>query len=273
MTQRFLFSIWIFLNVFSALKAQNATPLCLGETLTYSSTVLQEQRIIHVWHPPIKPDNDTTHYQVLWVLDGSMHEDFIHTVGVVQFFNLMFQMPPTLVVGISNVDRKRDFTFPTQIKELREATPTSGGSARFMDFLEQELLPDIKARYRTNGVHMLSGQSLGGLLAAQILLRRPTMFSHYFITSPSMWWDDSSLQTEAPALALQLPNQPLYAHIAVGQEGRIMKKGAKKLYKALKNAHKPQLITHFTFLPKENHATILHQSLYSMLLQMYPYQP
>ncbi|MDD3005857.1 MAG: alpha/beta hydrolase, partial [Flavobacterium sp.] len=66
------------------------------------------------------------------VLDGSAHEDFLHVVGLVQFFNLQMKMPKTIVVGIENVDRKRDFTFPTELKELKENYPTTGHSENFI---------------------------------------------------------------------------------------------------------------------------------------------
>lgn len=39
-------------------------------------------------------------------------------------------MPKSIVVGIANVDRKRDFTFPTTIKKDKEDFPTTGGSEK-----------------------------------------------------------------------------------------------------------------------------------------------
>ncbi len=52
-------------------------------------------------------------------------------------------LPPSIVVGISNVDRKRDFTLPTTIQKDKEDFPTTGESAKFISFIEKELQPYI----------------------------------------------------------------------------------------------------------------------------------
>jgi|GEM_PF-3403352 len=51
--------------------------------------------------------------------------------------------------------------------------------------------------------------------------------------------------------------------IAVGDEHPIMEKDAKTLYKTLKKSGKSNLTIHFEHLTKEDHATILHTSVYN----------
>ena len=70
------------------------------------------------------------------LLDGSKDEDFIHIAGIVQFgsFSWINMLPETIVVGIANVDRKRDFTYPSQNTLDQEEFPTSGKSAHFIQF-------------------------------------------------------------------------------------------------------------------------------------------
>lgn len=53
-------------------------------------------------------------------------------------------MPESIVVGIANVDRKRDFTYPSTIPIDRTEFPTSGGAAEFIAFIAQELQPYIQ---------------------------------------------------------------------------------------------------------------------------------
>jgi hypothetical protein len=37
---------------------------------------------------------------------------------------MQMNMPPSIVVGIANVDRKRDFTFHTDLEEFKKAYST-----------------------------------------------------------------------------------------------------------------------------------------------------
>lgn len=237
------------------------TPLTIGEVVTIKSKILSEDRILNVYLPENYKVKDTLKYQVLYVLDGTMNEDFLHVVGLTQFFNLQYTIPNTIVVGISNIDRKRDFTFPTLDKSLKRDYPTTGGSAKFISFLEKEVQPYIQKNYNVNNTKMLIGQSLGGLLATEILLKRMDLFTHYFIISPSLWWDNESLLKDATAYITGQKDMEVFAYISVGTEGDVMEKEANKLFEVLKRANKKNLKTEFKFLPDENHASILHQSL------------
>jgi hypothetical protein len=72
---------------------------------------LEEDRILNIYLPEGYGE-DSTRYPVIYLLDGSYNEDFLHICGLVQFLTMIEVMPKTIVVGIANVDRKRDFTFP-----------------------------------------------------------------------------------------------------------------------------------------------------------------
>ena len=245
-----------------------STPLTLGEQWTLESEILGESRILNVMLPHgFHPDSA---YPLIYVLDGSLHEDIIHLAGLVQFFRLQFQMPPAILIGIANVDRQRDFTFPSSLPELQEKYPTTGHSEAFIHFLAEEVKPFIRQQYRGNGAEYLIGQSLGGLLATEILLTKPELFTHYFIISPSVWWDNESLLDRAPALLAEQKQQPgRFVYLSVGkQEHPIMKRGARKLRGLLEKHSTPEL--HFLLMKEENHATILHRSIYEGLLLLYP---
>lgn len=269
--KRFFFLMLFFLSVGSS--AQNATikPLTMGEIHTLHSSVLSEDRTLNIALPA--QFDATMKYPVVYVLDGTMNEDFLHIAGLVQFFNLMFSMPDCIVVGIANVDRKRDFTFHTDLADLKEAYPTTGHSEKFMQFLETELVPYINQKFKTDGTRYLIGQSLGGLVATEILLKKPSLFTHYLITSPSLWWDNESLLAKAPSLVKSLPENELYVYLAVGKkEDKIMVREAQKLFELLKSSGKKKLKTNFNLMDDENHATILHRSVYDAFLNLFPYK-
>jgi predicted alpha/beta superfamily hydrolase len=107
-------------------------------------------------------------------------------------------IPESIVVGIGNVDRKRDFTYPSQNKLDQKEFPTSGQSEKFINFLEKELQPFVDSTYRITELKTIIGQSLGGLLTTEILFKKPELFDNYIIVSPSLWWDDEKLLDEQP---------------------------------------------------------------------------
>ena len=256
------FSLVFLLNFLSAQK----TPFVLGQIDTLHSTILGEPRVLNIYLPPgYSPDSAAT-YPVIYLLDGGADEDFIHIAGLVQFssFPWVEHLPPSILVGIANVNRRRDFTYPAatgyQLPDFaaayKDTYKVAGGSAKFMAFIEQELQPYVDQQYKTNGQKMLIGQSLAGLFAVEVLLKKPQLFNGYVIMSPSLWWDNESLLTQSPVAPL--PNTRVY--LAVGKEGKRMVGDAKKLAHLLKPAFSNGQVL-FEYLPKEDHGTILHPAV------------
>lgn len=251
----------LILLSFGFLSAQEKD-FVFGKTASLHSAVLNEQRTINVY----LPDDYTTtkaSYPVLYVLDGSANEDFIHIAGLVQFMVMSELMPKTIVIGIANVDRRRDFTFPTTIAQDKKDFPTTGGSAKFIDFVGQELLPFIKSHYRVNDQSTILGQSLGGLVLCEMILKNPSFFGTYLIVSPSLWWDNESLLTR---LLADPRKSNSTAVVSFGREGKVMDADAHKLVEILTDKG-----MHVTLepMPEENHATILHSSVYRSLRLLY----
>ena len=269
MTKR-ISAILICLFCAFLVHAQTTKPFSIGEIKIIKSKILAESRTLNIYLPD--GYNKKTKYPIIYLLDGSANEDFLHIAGLVQFYNMTFNMPKTIIVGIANVDRKRDFTHTTKNDELKKNYPTTGGSAKFINFIEKELQPYIKANYKTNDSSYLIGQSLGGLIATEILLKKPDLFSNYIIVSASLWWDDESLLKQAPFLLTSQTDQKKWVYISVGSEGKEMEEGAASLVKALQNSGKKNMKIDFVPLPKENHATILHNSIYQALNILYPYK-
>jgi len=237
----------------------------LGETRQIRSAILSENRTLNIYLPDGYAADTAKHYPVIYLLDGSADEDFIHVVGVVQFLTMIQEMPNTIVVGIGNVDRRRDFTFPTTVDSDKHMYPTTGHSTRFISFIEDELQPFIQMNYRTSSSKTLIGQSLGGLLATEILLKKPGLFNNYVIVSPSLWWDAESLLQKAPAMIKALPAKDMNIYITVGAEGKQMETDATTLADILKRSQKTNLKVYCVPLPKENHLTILHHAVYNAL--------
>lgn len=252
--------------------AQNK-PFVLGQIDTLASKELNETRTLNIYLPENYKPGDTTRFPVVYLLDGSADEDFIHITGLYHFnsFAWVNRSPRSIIVGITNVDRKRDFTFPTTIASDSARCTTCGQSEKFIGFLEKELQPYIEKKYRTNKSKTIIGQSLGGLLATEILLKKPTLFNKYIIISPSLWWDNASL--------LNLPldiDKPTQVYIATGKEGfapsetpHVMEVDANLLADKLKQAELKKLKVYFDYLPTENHGTTIHQAVGNALKWLY----
>ena len=278
---KIIFPVMFFSNsVFS--QQQHATetskPFVLGSIVESQSKVLGEKRVLNVYLPEGYDQGDTIKYPVVYLLDGSADEDFIHTVGLFQFntFSWIDRVPKSIVVGIATVDRRRDFTFPSTIESEKKNYPTTGHSDKFISFLENELKPFINSRYKTNLSAMLIGQSLGGLLATEVLLKKPELFNKYLIISPSIWWDNGSLLNQ-PIQKIEQLNQRTDVYVAVGKEGltpseqpRVMEVDANLLVEKLKGSKNNNVEIIFDYLPDEDHATISHQAIFNGLRMLYP---
>lgn len=252
-------------KVHKTIEKTTTQPLSVGTIDAVQSKELAETRILNIYLPDGYSNTSDMKYPVIYLLDGSVNEDFLHIAGLVQFQSMIQAMPNSIVVGIANVDRKRDFTYPTSIRADKVSMPSSGNSDKFIAFVEKELEPYIEKKYKTNGTKTLIGQSLGGLLATEILLKKPALFNNYIIISPSLWWDDESLLNQAPELLKNLPDSPTTVFLAVGTEGKQMEKDAAQLSKTLKKVDPKKLTVYWTPMPEENHLTILHNSVYKAL--------
>ncbi|GAA4309905.1 alpha/beta hydrolase [Nibribacter koreensis] len=258
-----------------ATKPAPGKPFVLGVIEEIPSKQLGEKRTLNIYLPEGYNPKDTTRYPVIYLLDGSADEDFIHVVGLVQFntFPWINQLPKSIVVGIANVDRRRDFTYPTTVAADQNRYKTAGRSDNFLSFLETELQPYIDRQYKTTSSRTIIGQSLAGLLVTEVLFKKPTLFNKYIIISPSIWWDNGSL------LEKPLPDfkQETQVYIGVGKEGltpsdlpRVMEVDANLLVEKLRLAKDDQLSVFFDYLPQEDHATITHQAVFNAFRLLYP---
>lgn len=276
----------LFLVVSTTVSGQNkerevrhTRPFVLGEIDEIQSVELSEKRILNIYLPEGYNKDDTLKYPVVYLLDGSAEEDFIHIVGLYQFnsFPWIHRVEKSIIVGIASVDRKRDFTYETSIQQDKMKYPTAGRSGKFIAFLENELLPFIENNYKTSSSKTIIGQSLGGLLAAEILFTKPALFSKYIIVSPSLWWDNASLLGKPAEKSWAGITQKIEVYVGVGKEGlvpgdnpRVMEVDANLLADKIKSSKSKMIKVFFDYLPQENHATVLHLAVFNALRLLNP---
>jgi uncharacterized protein len=260
-------------------KDEPTKPFVLGVIDELQSVELSEKRILNIYLPEGYNPNDTTKYPVVYLLDGSADEDFIHIAGLYQYNNFSWinRVPKSIIVGIANIDRKRDFTYPTTLPEDQKKYITAGHSNKFINFIEKELQPYIEKKYKTNSSKTIIGQSLAGLVATEILLKKPWMFNKYIIVSPSLWWDNCSLLNIKSEMLLESYGKTTSIYIGCGKEGlapssipHVMEVDANLLFEKIKNSQSKNINVHFDYLPEEDHATVTHQAVFNALRILHP---
>jgi predicted alpha/beta superfamily hydrolase len=155
--------------------------------------------------PPAYAGAEAARYPVLYMPDGGLQEDFPHVAATVDSAIRAGEMRPLIVVGIENTERRRDVTGPTEVEEDRKIAPRVGGSAAFRRFFQDELMPQVRQRYRvTSGVTSgvtgetaILGESLAGLFIVETFFLQPELFDTYIALSPSLWWNGEELVRKA----------------------------------------------------------------------------
>ncbi|WKD50310.1 alpha/beta hydrolase [Microbulbifer spongiae] len=246
------------------------SPLSIGEALRFPSKILGEERTLNIYLPPGYHKDQSKRYPVIYLLDGSMEEGFLHIAGLVQFgsFSWIHMLPESILVGVGNVDRKRDFTYASNALKDQKEFPSSGGSSKFIASLMKEMQPLIQRNYRVSGETTLIGQSLGGLLATEILVKHTNLFDHYIIVSPSLWWDGESLLKRIPANCCAA--KAIY--VGVGKEGAVMERLARELHDKIDPNGQRETV-HFGYFKQLDHGDTLHLAVYDAFGKLFSNKP
>lgn len=169
--------------------------LGLGTQYIISSEVLGEERPIIIALPQGYEESDAN-YPVLYLLDG--RGNIKHAVATAEMLAESGVVPPMIIVAIQSLNRARDLTPSQAGKNSYGSTgtsgiPQSGGAPKFLDFLENELIPYVESNFRTHPYRVLEGHSLGGLFSVFALMGKPDLFDAFIIQSPALWWNKEEM--------------------------------------------------------------------------------
>ena len=269
--------IAVTLGIYSMLEmaaySQGTTPFIIGVKHKIQSSVLNEERTFIV-ELPESYNSGSKKYPLAVILDGEV--SYHSHSGILKHMVQGGQIPEMLIVAITNVDRVRDFTPTNYLKNLNgssavENHKTSGGSAKFLEFIEKELLPEVEQNYRTNSFKMLIGISHGGLLVGSSYLSTNSSFSGYISMDPSFWWDDQFIIKQAQKTPLdQIRDKRLYVSTADKFENFdriphvfIANINSHEMFNStLKNRGVSPSNIELEYFKEENHWTVALMSLY-----------
>ncbi len=252
---------------------QNATPYSIGKTHKIHSKILKEDRS-YILELPSSYKTSKSNYPILVLLDGEV--SYHSYSGILNHMTQGRQIPEMIIVAITNVDRNRDYTPTKYLTNLNgssavENHKTSGGSAKFLQFIEQELLPEIEQKYRTNAFKTLVGISHGGLFVGSAFLSKETTFNGFVSMDPSFWWDNQQVVKKLEKTDL---NQIKYRRIYVSTADKFENfDRVPHVFKANINSHElfnttlknkgfsPSNVA-LEYFKEENHWTVALMSLY-----------
>ena len=249
----------VFASVFlvaAVLAAENRGPLVIGDTFTMESKAVGETRRINVYLPPGYTEAGEKRSPVLYMPDGGIAEDFLHVAGLVQVGVSNGTMRPFILVGIENTERRRDMTGPTENAEDKKIAPRVGGSEAFRKFVREELMPEVKARYRTTDESAVVGESLAGLWVTETFLLAPDLFDTYIAFDPSLWWNNQHLVKVAGETLPKHGKLDKKLYVATSGEGT--PELAQRLVDSLQKSVPVGIRVTYDKMPEERHATIYH---------------
>lgn len=185
----------------SALQELTRTQVALARTEQWVMESRQERRKYQISvATPIQPPPPSG-YPVIYLLDGnSVFATMTEAMRMQCHRPDKTGVVPAVIVGIGyqteaafSPDRYYDFT-PIATSEYSHKSdgtplPKQGGAASFLQFIEEELKPEIQRQFQIDVTRqILFGHSLGGLFALHVLFTKPSAFQCYIAGSPSIHW-------------------------------------------------------------------------------------
>lgn len=223
------------------------------------SNILNENRSYWISLPDSYFNTDSSYkqYPVLVLLDGNVH--FKSISGIVNYMSTdlyrSWKIPEMIVVGIINVDRRRDYT-PDKVITIRENN--SGGGEKFLSFLEKELLPIIDKEYRTESYRILFGHSLWGLLTTHAYMKNSSSFNSFIAVDPSFGtWDSERMNRKLDTLSQNSYKRYLYIATANSGKRNIRNRDRHvRFYEALNSKWEGELPAKIEYFEDENHSSV-----------------
>lgn len=249
----------VFIFGFYHAKSQEVGQLVIGTKHVFSSNTLMENREYWISLPDSynAPLSSYKRYPLLILLDGNVH--FKAITGTVNYMSSDLyrnrKIPEMIIVGLQNVDRRRDYT-PDKIITVRENN--SGGGEQFLRFLEEELIPELDQKYRTAPYRILFGHSLGGLLATHAYMKEKTLFNSFIAIDPSFGtWDAATMDKKLDALTEHSFDRYIYLATANwGKRNFRNRDRHLRFFEALHSKCEGEFLAKLEYFEDENHSSI-----------------
>jgi predicted alpha/beta superfamily hydrolase len=228
-------------------------PIPEHDSLTIASQFVNEDRRINVWTPPSYAQS-ADGFPVLYMPDGGIKEDFPHIANTLSKLIKEDKIPPYILVGIENTERRRDLSGPTEVEYDLKYVPNPGGADNFRSFIKNELFSKIDENYKTQNKKAIIGESMAGIFVIETFLLDNNMFDYYIAMDPSLWYNEQYLVKNFEKLSKDSYHNQKKLWFA-GSDAADISDHTKVLAEKLKQSNK-ELKWKYSDEPNEKHSTI-----------------
>lgn len=254
------------------------------ETRILHSDIVDEDFELYISLPYEYSISDTS-FPVLFSLDANRNYGIVNNMVNILSFPRN-EIPSLVVVGIGYpmqgqedwvVGRERDFTATINPEtedywqSMYDIEVKTGGSAKFMEFLCNELIPFIESNYRVSGSdRSLFGYSASGRFVLNSMFHHPEKFKRYFAGSPSISGDNEILFKYEDEYAVSHKDLPVRLFMSVGNlESPWMINNMKKMSEQLLLRNYPNLELETHVFENETHESCYAASISRALKVLY----
>lgn len=256
------FSLWS-LSAFSQLEnipSNNDTAFLI------ESKILNESRSIWV-HLPVAYSSFQS-YPVLYLLDGDAHFKYVSQLTDYLSDYDRNRIPKIIVVAIVNINRGKDLSIRHNTvngKEDTSSTSLTDGAGKFLKFIDQEVVPQINSRYKTQPYKILVGHSLAGEFAFYTKNTLPDLFQSTIVISPAIHDENISMVDDFSKI-LQQKKLRGKLFISLGDEDT---QKVDLITQRLKNLAPPTFEWNYKHYKDENHFSVPYKSIFDGLKFIY----
>lgn len=256
----FMSLIFIFCFAFAGYGQTPQAASVVHYVYKINSPALGEERTILV-RVPVNYERTNEKFPVVYMLDAHAPQNSM-MVGILEQQAWGGMMPEMILVGIQNTNRLRDLT-PTKTERAG-----SGGGDKFLDFIEQEVIPLVEKNYRTQPFRVFAGHSLGGLFAVYSLAARPDLFNAYIAASPVLHWDKNFVINRMEEVFKQKKDWKKTMFLALGDEPDYTN-GFNSFKDLLKKSNPKNFEYEFQQFKAENHGSVVLPAYYAGLRKVF----
>jgi predicted alpha/beta superfamily hydrolase len=250
--------MWLAIFTFFCRHAQSQSGYAYTErTDTTYSEILKEKRPLKIYLPE-GYDKENIKYPVIYIIDGETR--CTHAVPTIRFISSEGFMPKSIVVGIPNVNRNRDF-----LPVVDQFSPAQDSAYNFLHFIRGELFPYIEKNYKAGSYRILIGHSYGGLFSMYALITQPDAFSSYIMIDPSFWYGSQMMVRNAATFFAGNPGLSKSVYIG-GVEGEAWNFMGNHAMDSVLKVTAPKNLQWKTFAyANENHGSVTFKTIYDGL--------
>ena len=174
-----------------------------SEIITITSQDNLREYHLFIKTPRTYSSEKNRRYPLIFLNDGSYSFPLVSSITRQMSGGGVIEEP--IIVGISydkktswDISRTRDYTPTKSLNEKNrhsdESRKHSGGAGEYLLFIEKELMPFLRTKYRINPEkEIYAGNSFGGLFGGFILKTKPYIFDYYLLSDPSFWYHNGSI--------------------------------------------------------------------------------